>query len=388
MIELLLVTALTIFLTLFLFKSVNGIKKIEEIEIVASEFDETDLISVIVPMRNEEKNVERCIDSLMNQGYSSYEVIAVDDMSTDNTPSILNDLSNRYPNLRALRGSPMPKGWVGKTHALSQGARIAKGKWILFIDADTYSAPYTLRSALFYARRYKADMLSLFPFQELSTFWERVTQPIIFASIFRAFPNDRVNDPDLEEAFAIGQFILIRRDVYEAVGGHESIRDKIVEDVALAKLVKGSGYLLRVAGGMCLIKTRMYESLHEIWEGWTKNLFLGIEKNWMLLIRSLFILSLLGYLPIFLFLKSGIVFSSTEGLVHLVILLESSWLMFLNVYIAWENTRTYDIPAYYAIFYPLSITIFIGIMLTSAYKVMSGKGVRWKERSYVVKTFI
>jgi chlorobactene glucosyltransferase len=366
----------------------NGIKKIEEVEIVASEFDETDLISVIVPMRNEEKNVERCIASLMNQDYSSYELIAVDDMSTDNTPSILNDLSNRYTNLRTLRGSPIPKGWVGKTHALSQGARIAKGKWLLFIDADTYSAPYTLRSALFYARRYKADMLSLFPFQELHTFWERVTQPIIFASMFRAFPNDKVNDPDLEEAFAIGQFILIRRDVYEAVGGHESIRDKIVEDVALAKLVKGSGYVLRVAGGMRLIKTRMYESLHGIWEGWTKNLFLGIEKNWVLLIRSLFILSLLGYLPIFPLLKPGIVFSSTEGLVHLVILLEGFWLVFLNVYIAWENTKTYYIPAYYAIFYPLSITIFIGIMLASAYKVMSGKGIRWKERSYVVKTII
>jgi chlorobactene glucosyltransferase len=366
----------------------NSIKKIEEVQIPDSEPDENHFVSVIVPMRNEEKNIERCITSLVNQDYKSYEVIAIDDMSTDNTLSMLEGLSNRYPNLRVLRGSSIPQGWAGKTHALWQGVRIARGEWLLFIDADTYSNPHTLRSAICYAERYKADMLSLIPFQELGTFWERVIQPLIFASIFSAFPNDKVNNPDSKETLAIGQFILIRRDVYEAVGGHESIRDKIVEDVALAKLVKGGGYTLRVAGGKRLIQTRMYKSLNEIWEGWTKNSFLGIDKNWMYLIRSLFILSLLGYLPIFLLIKSALDSSSTESLVYLIILIESSWLFFLNIYIAWENTRTYGIPAYYAIFYPLSISIFIGIMLSSAYKVMSGKGVVWKERRYVVKTII
>ena len=154
-----------------------------------------------------------------------------------------------------------------------------------------------LRSALSYAEEYRADMLSIFPFQELRSFWERVIQPIIFASIARALPHAKVNSPNHKEAAANGQFILIRRDVYEAVGGHKTIRDKIVEDFALAKLVKGRGYRLRVARGSELIRTRMYTSLKEVWEGWTKNLFLGIEKDWRRLIYGIIMLSAWGFLP-------------------------------------------------------------------------------------------
>jgi len=388
MIELLLVTPFTIFFTWFLITNTNRIKKIEEVGILDTPLNETHSISIIVPMRNEEKNAERCIDSLMNQNYPRYEVIAVDDMSTDNTPTILEHLSNRYPNLRLVRGSSTPQGWVGKTYALWQGVRVAVGEWLLFIDADTYSNPYALGSAFYYAEKHKVDMLSLYPFQELYTFWERVIQPIIFASIASALPHDKVNNPNLKEAFAIGQFILIRREVYEAVGGHESIRDKIVEDVALAKLVKGRGYSLRVASGRRLIRTRMYASLHEIWEGWTKNLFLGIEKNWRRLIWSLFILSALGALPIFLFVKSVSGFFLGKGLVNTIILIESSWLVLLNIYVAWEGTKAYSIPAYYAIPFPISAGSFILILLSSAFKVISGKGVTWKGRRYVVKTII
>lgn len=388
MIELLLVTPFTIFFTWFLITNMNRIKKIEEVEILDTPLNETHSISIIVPMRNEEKNAERCITRLMNQNYPRYEVIAVDDMSTDNTPTILEDLSNNYPNLRVVRGSSTPQGWVGKTYALWQGVRIAVGEWLLFIDADTYSNPNTLRSAVYYAEKHKVDMLSLYPFQELYTFWERVIQPIIFASIASALPHDKVNNPNLKEAFAIGQFILIRREVYDAVGGHETIRDKIVEDVALAKLVKGKGYSLRIASGRSLIKTRMYTNLHEIWEGWTKNLFLGIEKNWRRLIWALFILSALGVLPIFLFLKSFAGFFLGKGLVNTIILMESSWLLFLNIYVALGNAKAYNIPAYYAVFFPISAGSFILIMLFSAFKVISGKGVTWKERRYVVKTII
>jgi chlorobactene glucosyltransferase len=388
MIELLLITALTIFLTWFLFKYAGKAREIEEVEITTSLFDEPYFISVIVPIRNEEENVERCITSLMNQNYPSYEVIAVDDLSTDNTPSILEDLLDKYSNLRVIRGFPKPEGWVGKTHALWQGFRVAEGNWLLFIDADTCSSPSMIRSAVSYAVKHKVDMLSLIPFQELDTFWERVTQPIIFASVATAFPYDKVNNPNLKEAFAIGQFILVSRNAYEAIGGHESVRDKIVEDVALAKLVKGNGYRVRVASGRRIIKTRMYKSLHEIWEGWTKNVFLGIEKNRRNLAQYILILSLLGYLPIYLLVKYSFGFSLSQGLVYSVILIESSWVVFLSMYMARESAKTYDIPAYYAVLYPFSIGIFIGIMLSSAYKVVSGKGVTWKKRRYLERTNI
>src|SRR3989304_3790528 len=161
MIELLLVTPFTIFFTWFLITNTNRIKKIEEVEILDTPLNETHSISIIVPMRNEEKNVERCITSLMNQNYPRYEVIAVDDMSTDNTPTILEDLSNKYPNLRLVSGSSPPQGWVGKTYALWQGVRVAVGERLLFIDADTYSNPYTLRSVVYYAEKHKVDILKM-----------------------------------------------------------------------------------------------------------------------------------------------------------------------------------------------------------------------------------
>src|SRR4030065_1550872 len=139
MIELLLVTPFAIFFTWFLITNTNRIKKIEEVEILDTPLNETHSISIIVPMRNEEKNVERCITSLMNQNYPRYEVIAVDDMSTDNTPTILEDLSNKYPNLRLVRGSSPPQGWVGKTYELWHGVRVAGGEGLLLFCSYKYS---------------------------------------------------------------------------------------------------------------------------------------------------------------------------------------------------------------------------------------------------------
>lgn len=382
MIELVLVSLFTIFLTWSSIINMKRIKESEEVKVQNLHFERNHFVSIIVPMRNEERNVERCISSLMSQDYSKYEVIAVDDMSTDGTPSVLEALSAEYPNLRVIKGSPTPQGWVGKNHALWQGVQGAGGDWLLFVDADTYSESYTLRLALSYAEEHKADMLSIFPFQELGSFWERIIQPIIFASIARAFPQEKVNSPNYKEAAANGQFILIRRKVYEAVGGHKGIKDKILEDVTLAKLVKGRGNKLRVAGGRHLIRTRMYRSLKEIWEGWTKNLFLGIEKDWKRLIWGLILLTGWGFLPFFLLVQSTLDHFSGVYSIQLIIIIEACWLVFLNLYVSWERTRAYNIPAYYAALFPLTIAAFIGIILSSTYKIASGKGVVWKGRRY------
>jgi chlorobactene glucosyltransferase len=383
MVELVLVSLFAIFLTWSSIVNMKRIKEFEEIKVQNLHFERNYSVSIIVPMRNEERNAERCIGSLMNQDYPDYEVIVIDDMSTDGTPHILESLSANFPNLKVVMGATTPQGWVGKNHALWQGVPRAVGDWLLFVDADTYSEPNTLRSALSYAEEHKADMLSIFPFQELGSFWERVIQPIIFASIASAFPHRRINSPEYKEAAANGQFILIRRDVYTAVGGHEAIKDKIVEDFALAKLIKGKGYRLRVARGRHLIRTRMYRNLKEMWEGWTKNIFLGIDKNWRRLILGIIMLSLRGLLPLLLLIQSLLAISrGANSPIHVVICLESLWLVFLNVYFSWEGTKAYDIPAYYAFLFPISATAFIGIMISSTYKIVSGKGVVWKGRRY------
>lgn len=383
MVELVLVSLFTIFLTWSSIVNMRKIKEFEEVKAQNVNLGRGYFISIIVPMRNEERNAERCIGSLMNQDYPNYEVIVVDDMSTDGTPGILKALSAKYPPLKVEMGATTPQGWVGKNYALWQGVQNAGGDCLLFVDADTYCEEHALRSALYYAQEHKADMLSIFPFQELGSFWERIIQPIIFASIASAFPHSRINSPEYKEAAANGQFILIRRDAYQAVGGHEAIRDKIVEDFALAKLVKGKGYRLRVARGRQLIRTRMYRDLKEIWEGWTKNIFLGIDRNWRRLILGIIMLSLRAFLPFFLLVQSLLAISSGAGSsVQLFIFFEGVWLVLLNVYLSWDGTKAYVIPAYYAILFPISAAAFIGIAVSSTYKIVSGKGVVWKGRRY------
>ncbi|MER3446332.1 MAG: hypothetical protein C4291_05545 [Candidatus Dadabacteria bacterium] len=383
MIELVLISLFTIFFTRSSIVNMRRAREFEEVEAKDLNLGRNHFVSIIVPMRNEERNVERCIGSLINQDYPNYEIIAVDDMSTDNTPHILEGLSAKHPNIQVVKGSPTPQGWVGKNHALWQGVQRAKGDWLLFVDADTYLEPYALRSALSYAEEHKADMLSIFPFQELGSFWECIIQPIIFAAIASSFPHRRINSPEYKEAAANGQFILIRHDVYRAVGGHEAIRDKIVEDFALAKLIKGNGYRLWVARGRNLIRTRMYMNLKEIWEGWTKNIFLGVDKNWKRLILGIIMLSLRVFLPFILLILSLLAISSSGvSSIQIVIFLESLWLVFLNVYLFREGTKAYAIPAYYAILFPVSAAAFIGIAISSTYKIVSGKGVVWKGRRY------
>jgi chlorobactene glucosyltransferase len=383
MVELVLVSLFTIFLTWSSIVNMRRVKEFEDVKAQNLDLGRNYFVSIIVPMRNEERNVERCIGSLMNQDYPNYEVIVIDDMSTDGTPGILKALSAKYPNLKVIMGATTPRGWVGKNHALWQGVQMAGGDCLLFVDADTYCEQHALRSALYYAEEHKADMLSIFPFQELGSFWERIVQPIIFSSIASAFPHSRINSPEYKEAAANGQFILIHRDAYQAVGGHEAIKGKIVEDFALAKLIKGKGYRLRVARGRQLIRTRMYRNLKEIWEGWTKNIFLGIDKNWRRLVLGIIMLSLRGFLPFLLLVKSLLAVSSgADSSVQLVIFFESVWLVFLNVYLSWEGTKSYVIPAYYAILFPVSAAAFIGIAISSTYKIVSGKGVVWKGRRY------
>lgn len=383
MIELAFVSLFTISLTWFSIVAVKRAKEFEEVKAQNLNLMRNYFVSIIVPMRNEERNVERCIGSVMNQDYPSYEIIAVNDMSTDGTPRILESLSAKYQNLTVVTGSPTPKGWVGKNHALWQGVQKATGDWLLFVDADTYLEPYTLRSALSYAEEHKAEMLSIFPFQELDSFWERIIQPIIFTYFAIAFPHRKINSPEYKEAAANGQFILIRRNVYQAVGGHEAIKDKLVEDFSLAKLIKDKGYRLWVARGKHLIRTRMYRNLSEIWEGWTKVLFLGIDNNWGRLIFCIIILSLWGFLLFFFLVQSVLAISSDAGSpVYIAIFIESLWLLFLNIYISWGRTRVYAIPPYYAILFPISAAAFIGIMLSSTYKIVSGKGIVWKGRKY------
>jgi len=228
-------------------------------------------VSVIIPARNEERMIRRAVGSLAEQPEVS-EILVVDDRSTDGTARVLASLAAEVPKLRALDAGPLPEGWVGKNHAAWQGAQRASGAWLLFTDADALHLKDSTARALFQAADSGAGMLSFSPAQEMHRWWERAMIPFVYCRLAQLYSYAAVNDPRSPAAAANGQYLLIRRDAYEAVGGHAAVRGEVLEDVALARRAKDAGVRLHFAPDDGMVRVRMYPSFRAMWEGWTKNL--------------------------------------------------------------------------------------------------------------------
>ena len=244
------------------------------------------MVSAIIPARNEEASIARAVESVAAQAEIN-EVIVVDDQSTDRTAAILNELAVRIPKLKILQAGELPAGWVGKNHAVAVGAAAAQGDWLLFTDADTYHLPGAMTRALADAAEHRAVLVSYSPEQEMETWWERALIPFVYCRLAAKFSFDRINDPSLPDAAANGQFILVRREVYEERGGHRAVRGEILEDVALARRVKAAKCGVYFTAPSGVVRTRMYRSFGAMWEGWTKNLFPLIGGTAMAAFREL-----------------------------------------------------------------------------------------------------
>ncbi len=229
-------------------------------------------ISVIVPARNEEACLTECLRSLVGQQGPAYEIIVVDDHSTDDTCAI----AQSFP-VKVISAGELPAGWSGKCNAAWSGAKVAKGKWLLFTDADTRHSPDSIARGWQEAKENSADMLSYSPRQEVHGLAERALMPVIFAELAATYPPKEVCDPKSPVAAANGQYLLIRREAYDAVGGHAAVATALLEDVELATRLKQAGFALRF-GMSDAVSTRMYRSFPQMWEGWTKNLALLFPK--------------------------------------------------------------------------------------------------------------
>jgi chlorobactene glucosyltransferase len=343
------------------------------------------LISLCIPARNEQRNIRACVEATLAQDYPNFEVIVLDDRSTDATPAILADIAAHDPRLRPISGSDLPKGWAGKPHALFRASAAARGQWLCFVDADTFLSPATLSSCYAKAIETKADLFTIMTFQITETFWEKVVMPIVMTGLSVGFSPRKVNDPKRKDAVANGQFILIKRSIYDAIGGHERIKDQIVEDKAISEQVKWNGYRLIVADGTKVAKTRMYTSLPEMWEGWTKNIYLGLRDQPSLMMLGVVggILALIAalFLPIWPLL--GIFwYFHRGGWMAVAVLIKSLILWAALIYARARVATKMNISRFYAFTIPLGSAMFAAMMLTSAWKVISGKGVTWKGRSY------
>ena len=229
-------------------------------------------VSVIVPARNEEASLRNCLDSLVAQTNVAFEIIVINDHSTDRTGEIASSFFDKR--VRVVEAGTLPPGWTGKNNAVIAGAKVARGEWLLFTDADTVHLPGSLARSIEEATRQHAALLSYSPRQVVKSFWEKAVMPVIFAELAASFRPSKVSDPNSPAAAANGQYLLIARDAYDAVGGHAAIAAKLLEDVALARAVKKSGRKLWFRFGGDAVRTRMYRTFAELREGWTKNLVL------------------------------------------------------------------------------------------------------------------
>jgi chlorobactene glucosyltransferase len=230
-------------------------------------------VTVIIPARNEENNIGTCLQGLLQQDYPSerLRILVVDDHSEDRTAAIVEQIAESEPRVVLLSAPPLPAGWRGKQNACWHGAQHAQGKWLCFIDADTKQSPELISSSIAAAREDQVDLLSLHPSQEMQSFWERLLMPVPFLTLMLLLDARRINDPSSKAAMANGQFILIRKEAYFAVSGHEKIRMAVLDDVELGRLLKRSGYRIAIHGGDGLIRTRMYRDLPTLWRALARN---------------------------------------------------------------------------------------------------------------------
>ena len=239
------------------------------------------LVSVIVPARNEARSIRSCVESICASDYPEFEVIVVDDRSDDTTLDLARAIPpNRARRFMVVEGQELPDGWMGKPWACAQGARVAEGDLLLFTDADTVHAPELLGRAVAGIVEDEGDALTLLARQIMGTFWERLVQTHMMAAGLFRYPSLGKPRPPKRwrDAIANGQFILFDRGVYEEIGGHEAVKGEIVEDQRLAQILCKSGKRLAVREGDAVLATRMYRSLDELIEGWSKNLSLGARQ--------------------------------------------------------------------------------------------------------------
>lgn len=341
--------------------------------------DEAQLVSVLVPARNEEGRVlADCIRSILSQDYERFEVVAVDDRSTDATGAILRAIARGDERLRVIDGAEPPAGWLGKPFALQQALGAARGEWALATDADMIFAPAALRTALDYARVHRLDALTFIPHFEARSFWERVIIPIWSWVMLMYVLFYRVESRGTREAVGIGGFFLMRRGALDAVGGYRALRDEVMEDIRLAERLKQSGARVSFRYAPDLLRTRMYTNFREMWECSTKNWFSGMKFSAGLALCAVLSIYLFAVAPPLVALVCAVRLLAGEG----------SWLLFVPLLLTWAAqvaiiaalNRRCKVPFAYALSTPLGFATLYTMLLDSTVRIVTGRGVTWKGR--------
>ncbi len=327
-------------------------------------------VHVIVPARNEEDCLGRCLQSLVSQQGISFQITVVDDGSTDRTRAI----AESFPGIRVIAaGEPAP-GIMGKCNALIKGAAGSTAEWLLFTDADTFHYPSSLAASVKEAQDHKVDLLSYSPEQEIRHWWELMLMPLVFAELTRTYPTERVNDPADPTVAANGQYILVRRTVYEELGGHHSVARKILEDLELARLFKASNYKIRFRYGSGMVRTRMYRTFQAMCDGWTKNLTALFNSPLLLATKQAF-----EFIAIFGLLALGVVTIIKSHTAQGVGFLALGTSLYLNFIF---RIRQAHFPWAANLMAFLGLPLFVSLLIRSYLHSHIRRELTWKGRKY------
>jgi glycosyltransferase involved in cell wall biosynthesis len=331
----------------------------------------TSSVTAIVPARNEEVVIATCILSLASQPEIA-EILVVNDQSTDGTTSVVRSLMERISNLRLLEAGRLPDGWVGKNHALWVGVQQAKCAWLLFTDADAEHQRNSASRALQIAQAQGAALVSFSPEQVTEAWYEKALIPYIYLRLAKRFSYERVNDPSSPAAAANGQFLMMRRDVYDAIGGHASVAGEVLEDVALAMRVKAAGQRIWFGSGKGIVRVRMYRSFQEMWQGWRKNLYRLMGGTPWAVFREME--ANLPWIP-FLLLVAG---------------LKYPFLLFLGVLFLIARQTSYGLDLArnqyrfsFIFYYVPAVALYVAVLWASYRSHVNGR-IQWKGREYSV----
>jgi chlorobactene glucosyltransferase len=336
------------------------------------------LISVLIPARNEEHNIGACLESLLGQDYAHLEILVLDDESSDATQRIMRGFAEHNEHVRLIHGSPLPPGWHGKTWACHQLSLAARGEWLLFTDADTRHGPGSVSAALAAAQARQLDLLSLIPDMAPRGFGERVLMsviPFVFVACVPHIAFTRTRLPIL--AAAIGPFMMFRKETYLRMGGHESVKSDIAEDVFLARRVKQVGGRIALADGISTLRVEFYRSFHEAWHGMSKSAFAVFDYSLsriLLALTACFIACVGPYLFVY--------YSYTHGLTDMAHFSLPLTQILLTWVAMWLVDRRFRIPARYSMLIGFSIFVAITMCIRSVHQTVLGPGTSWKGRTY------
>ncbi len=341
-------------------------------------------VSIILPARNEEEYIGKCLDSLTKQNYENYEIIVIDDSSEDSTGKIISDYSKKHPNIIPVSARPKPEGWMGKNWACMEGYQKASGELLLFTDADTKHAANVISLAVSHLNSFNLDALSSIPKMLTFDFWTNITLPMISTFLHTRFSALNVNNPSKKTGYFFGSFFILKKKTYQEIGMHEGVKHEIIEDGALGKKVKEAGYKMKMVRGEHLIEAVWARDKGTLWNALKRLMVPLYLQSGKIAIGIFFAIVFLLFVPFPIFaISSALPIETTSGKILCITSAIASILIYIGAVI--EVKVGLKLKLVYAIFAPLGSLVVILGFLSGLLQAKRASSVTWRGRSYSMK---